>query len=94
MYKKFNTIVKIVNIVISFYIKTSNENSNENSKKSVFFIFLSPTTQTTTISTNSAKKVLTLLNKYVYTVNKIKNNVLWSLNQKKRSSTGFVFGDS
>ena len=73
MYKKFNTIVKIVNIVISFYIKTSNENSNENSKK---FIFLSPTTQTTTISTNSAKKVLTLLNKYVYTVNKIKNNVL------------------
>ena len=39
MYKKFNTIVKIVNIVISFYIKTSNENSNENSKKSVFFYF-------------------------------------------------------
>ena len=72
MYKKFNTIVKIVNIIISFYIKTSNENS----KKSDFFIFLSPTTRTTIISTNSAKKVLTLLNKYVYTVNKIKNNVL------------------
>lgn len=90
MYKKFNTIVKIVNITISFYIKTSNENS----KKSDFFIFLSATTRTTTISTNSTNKVLTLLNKYVYIVNKIKNNVLWSLNQKKRSSTGFVFGDS
>lgn len=76
MYKKFNTIVKIVNIVISFYIKTSNENSNENSKKSVFFIFLSPTTRTTTISTNSTKKILTLLNKYIYIINKIKNNVL------------------
>lgn len=36
MYKKFNTIVKIVNIIISFYIKTSNENS----KKSDFFLFL------------------------------------------------------
>jgi len=72
MYKKFNTIVKIVNIIISFYIKTSNENS----KKSDFFIFLSLTIQTTTISTNSTKKVLTLLNKYVYIVNKIKNNVL------------------
>lgn len=42
MYKKFNTIVKIVNIVISFYIKTSNENSNENSKKSVFLFFYHP----------------------------------------------------
>ena len=42
MYKKFNTIVKIVNIVISFYIKTSNENSNENSKKSDFFISYPP----------------------------------------------------
>ena len=29
MYKKFNTIVKIVNITISFYIKTSNENSKK-----------------------------------------------------------------
>lgn len=38
MYKKFNTIVKIVNIIISFYIKTSNENS----KKSDFFIFDPP----------------------------------------------------
>ena len=36
MYKKFNTIVKIVNIIISFYIKTSNENS----KKSDFSSFL------------------------------------------------------
>ena len=35
MYKKFNTIVKIVNITISFYIQTSNENS----KKSDFFYF-------------------------------------------------------
>lgn len=63
-------------------------------KSLIFFIFLSLTIQTTTISTNSTKKVLTLLNKYVYIVNKIKNNVLWSLNQKKKSSTGFVFGDS
>ena len=38
MYKKFNTIVKIVNITISFYIQTSNENS----KKSDFFIFNPP----------------------------------------------------
>ena len=38
MYKKFNTIVKIVNIIISFYIKTSNENS----KKSDFFYFPIP----------------------------------------------------
>ena len=38
MYKKFYTIVKIVNIVIPFYIQTSNENS----KKSVFFIFYPP----------------------------------------------------
>ena len=38
MYKKFNTIVKIVNIIISFYIKTSNENS----KKSDFFLFSYP----------------------------------------------------
>ena len=38
MYKKFYTIVKIVNIVIPFYIQTSNENS----KKSVFFIFDPP----------------------------------------------------
>ena len=36
MYKKFNTIVKIVNITISFYIQTSNENS----KKSDFFPIL------------------------------------------------------
>ena len=35
MYKKFNTIVKIVNIIISFYIKTPNENS----KKIWFLIF-------------------------------------------------------
>ena len=61
MYKKFYTIVKIVNIIISFYIKTSNENS----KKSDFFYFRSSTTRTTTISINITKKVLTLLNKYV-----------------------------
>jgi len=63
-------------------------------KSLIFFIFLSLRIQTTTISTNSTNKVLTLLNKYIYIINKIKNNVLWSLNQKKRSSTGFVFGDS
>ena len=63
-------------------------------KSLIFFIFLSLRIQTTTISTNSTNKVLTLLNKYIYIINKIKNNVLWSLNQKKRSFTGFVFGDS
>ena len=63
-------------------------------KSLIFFIFLSLRIQTTTISTNSTNKVSTLLNKYIYIINKIKNNVLWSLNQKKRSSTGFVFGDS
>ena len=63
-------------------------------KSLIFFIFLSLRIQTTMISTNSTNKVLTLLNKYIYIINKIKNNVLWSLNQKKRSSTGFVFGDS
>ena len=62
MYKKFYTIVKIVNIVIPFYIKTSNENS----KKSDFFYFPSSTTRITTISIKYSKKILTLVNKYIY----------------------------
>ena len=45
-------------------------------KSLIFFIFLSLRIQTTMISTNSTNKVLTLLNKYIYIINKIKNNVL------------------